>query len=86
MHYDVCYSDMQRNELIPLMDIFYGTAVELIKINNKKGKILDLGAGTGLLTKLVIKKYPNTKYTLVDIADEMLASSFSNQLNVIYPL
>jgi len=65
--------DMQRNELIPLMDIFYGTAVELVKINNEKGKILDLGAGTGLLTKLVIKKYPNAKYTLVDIADEMLA-------------
>jgi len=65
--------DMQRNELIPLMDIFYGTAVELVKINNEKGKILDLGAGTGLLTKLVIKKYPNAKYTLVDIAGEMLA-------------
>ena len=64
--------DMQRNELIPLMDIFYSTAVELVKINNEKGNILDLGAGTGLLTKLVIKKYPNAKYTLVDIADEML--------------
>lgn len=65
--------DMQRKALIPLMDIFYGTAVELVKINNEKGKILDLGAGTGLLTELVIKKYPNAEYTLVDIAKEMLA-------------
>jgi tRNA (cmo5U34)-methyltransferase len=65
--------DMQRNELIPLIDIFYGTAVELVKITNKNGKILDLGAGTGLLTELVIKKYPNAEYTLVDIAEEMLA-------------
>ncbi|WP_297427512.1 class I SAM-dependent methyltransferase [Clostridium sp.] len=64
--------DMQRNELIPLMNIFYGTAVELVNINNEKGKILDLGAGTGLLTELVIKKYPNAEYTLVDIAEEML--------------
>lgn len=65
--------DMQRNELIPLMDTFYGTAVSLVKINNEMGKILDLGAGTGLLTEMVIKKYPNAEYTLVDIAEEMLA-------------
>ncbi|EKQ50188.1 MULTISPECIES: class I SAM-dependent methyltransferase [unclassified Clostridium] len=64
--------DIQRSELIPLMNIFYGVAVELVKINNEKGKVLDLGAGTGLLTELVIKKYPNAKYTLVDIAEEML--------------
>jgi tRNA (cmo5U34)-methyltransferase len=64
--------DIQRNELIPLMNIFYDTAVELVKINNEKGKILDLGAGTGLLTELVIKKYPNAECTLVDIAEEML--------------
>lgn len=63
--------DMQRDKLIPLMDIFYGTAVDLVKISNN-GTILDLGAGTGLLTKWVVEKYPNAKYTLVDIADEML--------------
>ena len=64
--------DMQRNELIPLMKIFYGTAVELTNINNTNGKILDLGAGTGLLTEWIIKKYPKAEYTLVDIADGML--------------
>lgn len=63
---------MQRKELIPLIDIFYGTTVELVKINNESGKILDLGAGTGLLTEWVIKKYPKAEYKLVDIADEML--------------
>ena len=50
--------DEQRRMLIPLMDIFYGTGAELVKINNNKGKILDLGAGTGLFTKYVIEKYP----------------------------
>lgn len=65
--------DMQRKELIPLIDIFYGTAVELIKINTLSGKILDLGAGTGLLTEWVIKKYPKAEYILVDIAEEMLS-------------
>lgn len=65
--------DVQRNKLIPLINILYGTAVEVIKINNENGKVLDLGAGTGLFTDWVIKKYPKAKYTLVDIADEMLA-------------
>ena len=60
------------NELMPLMNVFYGTAVELTKINNYKGRILDLGAGTGLLTEWIIKKYPKAEYTLVDIADGML--------------
>lgn len=64
--------DMQRNELIPQMTVFYRTAVELTKINNANGKILDLGAGTGLLTEWVMKKYPKADYMLVDIADGML--------------
>ncbi|MEQ8199172.1 MAG: methyltransferase domain-containing protein [Clostridiaceae bacterium] len=64
--------DMQRNELIPLMNTFYGTAAELVKINKDIGSILDLGAGTGLLTEWVMKKYPKAEYTLVDIADGML--------------
>jgi len=64
--------DMQRNELIPLMSTFYGTAAELTKINKDTGSILDLGAGTGLLTEWVMKKYPKAEYTLVDIADGML--------------
>lgn len=64
--------DMQRSILIPLMDIYYGTAVEVTEIKNEDGKILDLGAGTGLLTKFLLKKYPKANYTLVDIADGML--------------
>lgn len=64
--------DMQRNELIPLMNLFYGTAVEITNLNKEHAEILDLGAGTGLLTEWVIKKYPKAKYILVDIADGML--------------
>lgn len=64
--------DAQRNELIPLMKYYYDTAVEQINIKHDNGKILDLGAGTGLLTKWTKKKYPDANYTLVDISDEML--------------
>ena len=70
---EVCKKyDTQRKELIPYMDIFYGTVVDLVSLKNEKGKILDLGAGTGLLTQYVLNKYPKAQYTLVDIADEML--------------
>lgn len=70
---EVCKKyDIQRKELIPHMDMFYGTAADLVSLKDERGKILDLGAGTGLLTKYVFNKYPKAQYTLVDIADEML--------------
>ena len=34
--------------------------------------VLDLGAGTGLLTKYLFEKYPDANFTVVDISDEML--------------
>ncbi len=64
--------DIQRKSLIPMMEVFYGTGAELVKLKNKNGKILDLGAGTGLFTKYVIKDYPEAHYRLIDIAEEML--------------
>ena len=64
--------DMQREQLIPLMSVFYKTAAEMVSLKTENGKVLDLGAGTGLLTKWVIKKYPNAQYTLLDIAEDML--------------
>ena len=67
--------DIQRSELIPLINIFYGTAVELIDISNEYGKILDLGAGTGLLTEWIMKKYPKADYTLIDISEAMLEAA-----------
>lgn len=64
--------DDQRCKLIPLFNEFYGIAIEVMNIKSEKGKVLDLGAGTGLLTEWAMKKYPNADYTLVDIADKML--------------
>jgi tRNA (cmo5U34)-methyltransferase len=34
--------------------------------------VADIGAGTGLLSKLIIDSYPKAKITLVDISEEML--------------
>lgn len=65
--------DEQRKLFIPCFDDYYGTSITFLsKIRNDFRDILDLGAGTGLLTKYLYEKYPNANYTLVDISDQML--------------
>jgi tRNA (cmo5U34)-methyltransferase len=62
--------DQTRRQLIPCFDLFYGTAVELIPVEAQR--VLDLGAGTGLLSSLVLAHCPSAAITLADISTEML--------------
>ncbi len=63
--------DNHRSQIIPLLNEYYTTAIELTeKFDNPK--ILDLGAGTGILTKLLHEKHPKSEITLIDISPEML--------------
>ena len=65
--------DEQRRMFIPCFDDYYGLSVSFLKkTRNDINEILDLGAGTGLLTKRLYDKYPNANYTLVDISEQML--------------
>ncbi|UKT62642.1 class I SAM-dependent methyltransferase [Pedobacter mucosus] len=64
--------DKQRRFLIPCFDDFYGTALTLSnEIKNVKN-ILDIGAGTGLMSAFFHEEYPEAKITLVDISSAML--------------
>ena len=63
--------DKYRKQAIPNMEIYYNTVVDLTK-NYMNPKILDLGAGTGILTELLYKQHPNSDITLVDLSTEML--------------
>lgn len=66
--------DAIRRQLIPCFDAFYGTAVELTATAPSAApKVLDLGAGTGLLAHMVQQRLPNARLTLLDFSDEMLA-------------
>lgn len=66
--------DSNRRKFIPCFDDFYKSTTEFIVSNIDEPKqIIDLGAGTGLLTYFWYQQYPNSKYLLVDIAEEMLA-------------
>src|SRR3954451_18188651 len=58
-----------RRRLIPPFDSFYGTAVDAL-VTPKT--VLDLGAGTGLLSRFVRAAYPDAELTLLDGAEAML--------------
>jgi len=64
--------DKQREHIIPNLNQMYAIVAELANCDVTVPKILDLGAGTGLLTNYVLKKYPQAYFTLLDISDEML--------------
>ena len=66
--------DEQRRRLIPSYDAFYGAAVRALGLVAAPGpaRILDLGAGTGLLSRHVLDAYPGAHVTLLDGAPAML--------------
>ncbi|WP_248924623.1 class I SAM-dependent methyltransferase [Paenibacillus hamazuiensis] len=64
--------DRQRRQLIPCFDDFYGTALSLVESESPAPRIIDLGAGTGLFSGMVLQKYPNASLTLMDLSDKML--------------
>lgn len=65
--------DRARRQLIPCFDDFYSTALALIPHQPAANfRVLDLGAGTGLLSFLVARKFTKARITLMDISQEML--------------
>lgn len=65
--------DRNRRKFIPCFEDYYEQTTRLITSNIRTPKcILDLGAGTGLLTYYWFKECSTAEYVLVDIADEML--------------
>lgn len=65
--------DQNRRKFIPCFDDFYDRTTQFIAANIPQPKrVLDLGAGTGLLSYYWFKCFPNSEYVLVDIADEMM--------------
>jgi len=67
--------DRQRPILIPCFDDFYGMALTLSDEAKNVGSILDVGAGTGLMSALFAGKYPAAEITLVDFSENMLSKA-----------
>lgn len=67
--------DAERRMLIPCYDDFYGSAVTWTETDNDSPSILDLGAGTGLLSAMMLEKFPDARLTLIDFSEDMLAQA-----------
>ena len=79
--------DAQRRMFIPCYDDFYGVCVTAASVDTDCPSILDVGAGTGLLSAYLMERYPEGTYTLVDLSAEMLEKArerFAGNGNVTY--
>lgn len=65
--------DDERRRLIYCFDDFYGAVAELIvRCCPDSPRILDLGAGTGLLSTAIVERIPTASLHLLDASPEML--------------
>jgi tRNA (cmo5U34)-methyltransferase len=66
--------DALRRKLIPHFDAFYGTAIDLLEETVGAGEFrcVDLGVGTGLLSEMILARFPGARVEGVDSAPKML--------------
>lgn len=62
-----------RRKFIPPFDRFYGAAVEALSFGgNEPRRVLDIGAGTGLLSSRIADRHPEARFVLQDGSQAML--------------
>ena len=67
-----------RRRLVPDFDRFYDTAVDAVALAYDPGaaiRVLDLGAGTGLLGERLLGVFPRARLVLLDGSESMLAEA-----------
>lgn len=68
--------DALRRRLVPAFDGFYGAALDALGLAQRPlRRVLDLGAGTGLLAAMVARAHPGAGLVLLDGAGEMLGQA-----------
>ena len=66
--------DCNRKKFIPCFEDYYVNTTAFLSSNIKQPKkILDLGAGTGLLSYYWYQHFPKSEFLLVDISEDMLS-------------
>ncbi len=65
--------DENRKKFIPCFDDYYLTTARFLSSSISSPRtVLDLGAGTGLLSKFLHDEFPDAKFLLVDVSEKML--------------
>jgi tRNA (cmo5U34)-methyltransferase len=65
-----------RRRLVPGYDEFYGAVVDVLSLSAQPPRrVLDLGAGTGLLSARMAEAFPDTEFELLDGSEPMLAEA-----------
>jgi tRNA (cmo5U34)-methyltransferase len=64
--------DAERRWIVPGYDDFYLAAVTAADWPGDRPRILDIGAGTGALSALLLGRYPEADLTLLDFSNGML--------------
>ena len=67
--------DAPRHRLVPDFDVFYGTVADIIGFDfesDAEFRVLDLGAGTGLLSAILAQRFPKARFVLSDGAPQTL--------------
>jgi tRNA (cmo5U34)-methyltransferase len=65
-----------RRRLVPGYDQFYGAVVDVLSLSEQPPRrVLDLGAGTGLLSDEVLAAFPDVSIELLDGSEAMLAEA-----------
>jgi tRNA (cmo5U34)-methyltransferase len=67
------YNDESRRRCIPCFDDFYEAGVAELRHEGDAPNVLDIGAGTGLYSSMLLSRYPAAKLTLIDFSEEMLS-------------
>ena len=78
-----------RRRLVQRYDLFYASAVDALALPGVRTpeRVLDLGAGTGLLSAWVAEAHPGARFDLLDGSAEMLAeaqSALGSRVNAVY--
>ncbi len=64
--------DTQRDHVIPELQQFYGAAAWAAESPRQPPRILDIGAGTGMMSGLLLQKFPAATIVLMDFSERML--------------
>lgn len=68
------YYDAWVRKALPGFDDLFSSALQALPFPESTSlRVLDLGAGTGLFSSVILEKFPQAHFTLVDLAEGMLA-------------